>query len=156
MAASSFPAALAHVLASEGGYVDHPADPGGATKFGITLKTLSAWRGAPVSKADVKALTKTEAGAIYRARYWDKIAADDLPAGLDLAVFDLAVNSGVARAKAFLQEIGVGEAQALINALCDRRLAFLKGLSTWPVFGKGWGRRVVAVRKAALAMAGRV
>gem|GEM_PF-6374819 len=87
MAKANFSACLAHVLASEGGYVDHTKDPGGATNMGITLATLQEWRGRPIAKTDVRDLTRDEAAAIYRAKYWNKVKGDDLPAGLDLDGF---------------------------------------------------------------------
>ncbi len=169
MTASSFDRALALALKHEGGYVDHPADPGGPTNLGVTLATLSAVLGRPATKADVKALTPAKVAPIYRQRYWDAIEGDDLPAGLDYAVFDWAVNSGPARAAIALQcLVGVADdghigpitlkavagqdRQKLIGSLCDARLAFLKALSTWPTFGKGWSNRVAGVRKDALAM----
>lgn len=170
MAVETFDRVMPDVFAHEGGYVDHPKDPGGATKYGITHKTLSAWRGKTATKADVKALTKQEATAIYRAQYWRPIRGDDLPAGVDYALFDFAINSGPARAVKTLQRIvgvpadGIMGAITLdavskrspadlINALCDARLAFLKGLKGWPTFGKGWGRRVAEVRAKALSLA---
>jgi lysozyme family protein len=171
MAGPSFPAAVAFVLAQEGGYANHPADPGGATKFGITQATLAAARGRPVSVEDVKALTRVEAAAIYRRAYWDAMRADDLPAGLDLAVFDLAVNSGPPRAARLLQAVlGVpvdgiigpvtlAAARAAnpadaIRTLIRARLGFLARLGLWPVFGRGWRRRVLATEAAALTLAG--
>jgi len=78
MAAGNFALALALVLESEGGYVDDPRDPGGATNLGITRATLARWRGRVVSKADVRQLGRAEAAAIYRALFWDKIRGDDL------------------------------------------------------------------------------
>ena len=98
MTASNFEASLAAVLKHEGGYADHPSDPGGATNLGVTRATLTRWRGRPVSKAEIRALTRAEAAKIYRALYWDEIAGDVLPAGLDFAVFDYCVNSGPGRA----------------------------------------------------------
>jgi lysozyme family protein len=169
MAAQSFSAALDEVLRHEGGYADHPLDPGGATNFGITQATLSAVRGRPVSKAEVMALRRETVAPIYRQRYWNVIRGDELPAGLDLALFDLAVNSGPGRAIKLLQGcLGVGADGALgprtleavrsavsadlINALCAARLTFLKRLATWPVFGRGWARRVAAIEQAARAL----
>jgi lysozyme family protein len=163
-----FAACLTEVLKHEGGYADHPADPGGATNMGITHTTLAAWRGKPVTRQDVRALTRDEAAAIYRARYWDVIRGDDLPRGVDLCVFDFAVNSGPARAARSLQAaLGVEmdgtigpltlaaaakrEPRALISDLCARRLAFLRSLSTYSVFGRGWERRVSEIEAAALA-----
>lgn len=167
---ANYSRALSAVLKHEGGYVDHPKDPGGATNLGITIGTLSNWLGRKATKAEVKALTVDQAGRIYRSRYWNKVNGDALPAGLDLAVFDFAVNSGPARAAKMLQTIvGVtadGQigpktlaaierigAASVIGDLCSQRLAFLQQLSTWPTFGKGWGRRVADVRAEALAMA---
>ena len=106
---------------------------------------------------------------IYRTRYWDALRCDELPAGLDYAVFDYGVNSGVSRSAKALQRVAgvaddgivgpvtLGAAQArdcrsTVAALCDERLRFLRALRTWRVFGKGWGRRVAEVKEAALAM----
>lgn len=170
MASQNFARALEFVLAHEGGYVDHPRDPGGATNRGITRVTLEQWRGRPVTKAEVRALTRAEAVAIYRAMYWNAVAGDDLPAGLDLAVFDFAVNSGPGRATKTLQSLlevtadGVigpvtraaahrRETAATIRDLCTARMAFLKSLKTFATFGKGWTARVQAVERAALQQA---
>lgn len=174
MADTRFQACLAHVLRHEGGYVDHPADPGGATNMGITHKTLARWRQVSpwwnLPKEAVRTLTHGEAGLIYRAQYWTACRADDLPAGIDLAVFDYAVNSGPDRAIRALQaELGVAvdgrvgpltvgaaqgaNARSVIEAVCDRRLGFLKALKTFPTFGRGWTSRVAAVRAASLAAA---
>lgn len=170
MAASSYDGALARLIAHEGGYVNHPNDPGGPTKYGITLAVYRE-NGHPGATAqDVQAMTQAEARAIYRRRYWDVLRGDDLPAGLDYAVFDYGVNSGPARAAKALQRLlGVTvdgrigpvtltavrgrDAADLVGRLCDERLGFLKGLGTWPTFGAGWTRRVSDVRTAALALA---
>lgn len=168
----SFAYALDVVLRHEGGYVNHPADPGGATNFGITIATLSRWRGVPVSKADVRSLSRNEAAVIYRVRYWDAVRADEMPVGLDLALFDFAVNSGPARAIATLQKVldvaadgrlgpvtqaalGKRAAGDVTRALCARRLAFLQGLATFPVFGRGWARRVENIEREAGRLAAR-
>lgn len=170
MASSTYDAALARVLAHEGGYVNHPSDPGGPTNHGITLAEYAAFKGRKVTAADVRAMPLTDAKAIYRAKYWARLRGDDLPAGLDYAVFDYGVNSGTARAAKVLQRVcGIADdgklteaviakvkscnAADLIGRLCDERLAFLQHLKTWPTFGAGWRRRVVEVRAAALAMA---
>jgi hypothetical protein len=105
MTAANFDRALTLVLQSEGGYADDPRDPGGATNRGITRATLARWRGRPVSKAELRALGRAEAAAIYRALYWDALRGDDLPAGLDIALFDYGVNSGPARAARTLQAV---------------------------------------------------
>jgi lysozyme family protein len=167
---ANFPAALALVLKDEGGYVDNPADPGGATNLGITLRTLAAWRGiATLPKSEVLNLTVAEAGKIYKARYWDAIRGDDLPAGLDYAVFDYAVNTGPgASAKALQRVLSVPidgvigpvtleaagkDKMTAILTLCANRLAFLESLGTWGTFGAGWSARVARVKAAAVAMA---
>ena len=179
MARSRFDICLDEVLRQEGGYVDHPSDPGGATNMGITRKTLARWRLVSpwwsLPKSAVMDLQRPEAAKIYRASYWDRISAGQLPDGLDLVLFDFAVNSGPDRAIRTLQAeldvaadgqvgpltLGAVETYArrkglgaLIGALCDRRLAFLNRLPTFAAFGRGWTNRVAAVRKAALAAAG--
>ena len=164
--------ALRLIRRHEGGYVDHPDDPGGATNLGITHATLAAWRGKPVTKQDVRNLTVAEAAAIYRARYWDAVRGDELPAGVDLAVFDFAVNSGPGRAIRTLQTVlGVPQDGALgpvtmaalakapgavtvIVDLCDARMRFLRGLRTFGTFGRGWTNRVNNIEDEALKVAG--
>ncbi|WP_338722970.1 glycoside hydrolase family 108 protein [Devosia sp. XK-2] len=174
MADARFEACLTQILRHEGGYVDHPADPGGATNMGITRKTLARWRNISpwwaLPKIEVKQLGRAEAAVIYKAGYWDQCRAEEMPPGVDLAMFDYAVNSGPDRAIRALQSIlavavdgRVGpltlgalarrDAAKLIEALCDRRLGFLKALSTFPIFGRGWTGRVETVRAAALAEA---
>jgi lysozyme family protein len=167
-----FARCVVEVLKHEGGFVNHPRDPGGATNRGITHITLADWRGSPVTAEDVRTMSEAEAREIYRSKYWNAIQGDNLPAGVDLAVFDLAVNSGVGRAARMLQQqLGVTvdgaigpqtlaamrkvNAARLAGDLCRARLAWLRGLNTWPVFGKGWEARVVAVERAALPMAGK-
>jgi len=167
----NFEIALASVLIHEGGYVNHPEDPGGATNKGITWRTYNAWRrsrGQP--EQSVRNITDAEVAAIYKAQYWDVVMGDDLPAGVDYAVFDFAVNSGPSRSAKFVQRI-VGTAVdgqlgritldavngmdrvSLIEQLCANRLAWLKRLRTWSTFGRGWGRRVEEVRRKAVALA---
>lgn len=152
------------ILAYEGGYVDHPKDPGGATMEGVTQATYDAARrrsGLPLQH--VRKMKPEERDAIYKTQYWDKISGDDLPDGVDAAVYDYAVNSGPSRAAKELQSVlgiaadGViglrtldavskADAATIIKALCERRLAFLKRLKIWPTFGKGWTRRVIGSR----------
>lgn len=167
---SDFPNILAKVLVHEGGYVNHPKDPGGATNKGITQRTYDAWRSKNVLPIQsVRNILTGEVQAIYKQDYWDAVRGDDLPDGVNYAVFDFAVNSGINRASRYLQAV-VGANQdgkigpetiaktkalppaSVIDALCDRRMTFLKGLSHWPTFGKGWTRRVEAVRKDAKGM----
>ena len=144
MAASSYDAALARVLAHEGGYGNHPSDPGGPTNFGITLADYRRYVKPDATAADIKAMTRDAATTIYRARYWNALACDDLPAGVDYAVFDYGVNSGVARAAKVLRRklelpdnaaialvlraAGAADPAKLIAAICDERMAFLQGV----------------------------
>ena len=157
------PAIQSYVLASEGGYVNHPRDPGKATNMGITIATLRAWRGRPVTNADVRNLSQEEALQIYKAQYWDTVRADQLPLGLDYLTFDYGVNSGPARAIKDLQRTVGADAdgvigqktldaiasavrrmgmEGLINAYATRRWNFVQGLSTFSTFGNGWRRRI--------------
>src|SRR5262245_35115614 len=171
MAASSYNEALARLLVHEGGNDDDPRDPGGRTSRGILQREWDVWRRSrPGLPADVWRAPQDQVEAIYRQNYWNALRGDDLPAGVDYAVFDYGVNSGIGRAAKVLQRLVVtavdGEvgpdtvaatkranAAALIEAICDERLAFLQGLRTWPTFGKGWSRRVREVRAAARALA---
>lgn len=165
----NFQQALEKVLKHEGGFVNHPADPGGATNKGITLATFRRYVKRNGTVDDLKALTIEQAGKVYKAQYWDKVRGDDMPSGLDYAVFDFAVNSGPAKAVKELQKVlGVTQdgiigpitleatraanTKFLIDRLCDNRLTFLKRLKTWPTFGKGWDRRVAEVRSASKLM----
>jgi len=168
--ASRFDTALAEILRHEGGWVDHPADPGGATNRGVTLATLSDWLGRTATKAEVKALTVADVAPIYRERYWNAVKGDDLPAGVDLMVFDLAVNSGPGRAAKFLQEVvgapadgQIGPATlakvnalhplAIIDGMAQRRERFYRGLGTFDTFGRGWMKRLADVTAKSKEMA---
>ena len=152
----NFDDALKATLRYEGGKVDDPRDPGGRTAYGVTQRTYNAWRAKHgLSQKDVFSIAQSEVAAIYRQEYWDKIRGDDLPEGLDMALFDFAVNSGVSRAAKYLQSL-VGVAQDgvigpktilaaktyLGNKITTMRLGFLKGLPTWGTFGRGWSNRI--------------
>jgi len=157
------------IFRHEGGFVDDPADPGGATNMGITIGTLAAVRGTPVTREDVQNLTREEARRIYRAHYWNALSCDSLPAGIDLVVFDFGVNAGVSRSAKLLQqlvhveadgEIGpitAGAARTIdpdhvITAFSDARMDHYRSLSTWERFKDGWTRRTAEMREAALKM----
>jgi lysozyme family protein len=171
MSASSYDEALARLLADEGGYSNHPSDPGGPTNFGITISDYRKYVKPDASAADVRAMKVDAAKRIYREKYWNAMRCDELPAGVDYCVFDYGVNSGVGRAGKVLRRLldlpdnssvvtdtvlraaDKMNPKALVTAICDERLRFLKSLKTWPVFGNGWGRRVTEGKAAALAMA---
>ncbi|HYZ32229.1 MAG TPA: glycosyl hydrolase 108 family protein [Crenalkalicoccus sp.] len=158
------------VLGQEGGFADHPADPGGATCYGITRQVLSEWRGREATAADVSALDQAEAREIYRARYWNAMRCGELPAGVDLMVFDFGVNAGPGTAVRLLQRLAGAEpdgavgpktlaaargqpAPALIARYAEGREAYYRALPGFPSFGKGWLARVEFVRRAALRIA---
>ena len=170
MLATSFPRAMSQLLLHEGGYINHARDPGGHTKYGITLATYRRWVNPMAGPEDIKRLTEAAVYPIYRERYWMELRGDQLPSGVDYAVFDYGVNSGVGRAGKVLRRVcGLKDdatwpdalsavrrrdAKALVSAIQDERLAFLRSLKTWDTFGPGWERRVREVRALALAMAG--
>lgn len=171
MAASSYDEALRRLLIHEGSYAEHPADPGGPTNYGITIADYRRYVKPEATAADMRRMDVAQAKAIYRSNYWDALRCDELPAGIDYAVFDYGVNSGIGRAgkvlrrllgfpdtthvvtAAVIAEARKRDAATLVNALCDERLAFLRRLRTWPVFGRGWKRRVAEVRSGALTLA---
>jgi len=165
----SFLYALSHVLKHEGGYVNHPSDPGGATNWGITRDTLGAWRDRHVTIEEVKDLSKDEAAEIYKYKYWDAAKCGEVPVGVALIVFDGAVNHGVSQSSKFLQRaVGVDadgkvgqktlgaieglDAVDLIVEIAAQRMRFYGGLRTFSAFGLGWSRRLMdTLRVAVLA-----
>ena len=169
MASPEFLAALPFILRWEGGYVNHPADPGGATNRGVTQAVYDTWRrGKGLDARDVRQLEDGELHAIYENGYWTPPRCDKLQNPLDLAQFDTAVNMGVGRAVRFLQtavgttadgQYGAGTQQCVDNcdldkalaAYCDTREAFYRDLivrkPTSAVFMKGWMNRLNALRK---------
>lgn len=152
----------------EGGLVDHPSDPGGRTNRGVTQRVYDGFRRSRgLAIRPVDHLTDEEHDAIYLAQYWRPIMGDDLPAGIDASVFDMAVHSGVSRAVKTLQQVlgvaadgimgqitlaavlraaGSGKAAPVIVDYNDRRMAFLRRLKTFKTFGRGWTRRVMGDR----------
>lgn len=170
-----FDACLAFTLRAEGGYVDNPADPGGATNMGITLATYRQWSDDPeLGPVQVQDMTQRTAKAIYRGLYWNPLRADALAAGVDLMVFDMGVNAGIWRSARILQRaVGftgdqvdgcVGpetlaaaakcDGRTLIDDLAGRQAAFYRGLTEFPIFGAGWLARTRERQGAALAMLG--
>jgi lysozyme family protein len=171
MAASSYDACEARLLVHEGGYTNDPRDPGGPTNWGITIADYRHYKMPNATAADVKAMPLADAKDIYRRKYWvaNGLSCDDLPAGVDDSVFDYRVNSGIGRADKVLRRVlglpddapnGVvigaleqRDTKAVINAINDERIAFLRSLRTWDHFGAGWGRRVAEVRAFSLQLA---
>lgn len=167
----NFDQCLALVLKHEGGYVNNPKDPGGRTNLGVTQKVWEEWVKHPVDEAAMRALGPADVGPLYKDRYWNRVRGDDLPSGVDYAVFDLAVNSGVGRASKILQAaLGLptdgivgpktieaaqaANARELATNICERRQDFLQSLPTFDTFGRGWTRRVSEVEETAFKMVG--
>jgi lysozyme family protein len=169
----NFPTIMGWLAVYEGGFVNHPRDPGGATNRGVTQRVYDAFRRRQgVATQSVRHLTDAEHDAIYRQQYWNPVRGDDLPSGLDATVFDFAVNSGVSRASKYLQRALRAKGQKvavdgiigemtldaintvarrggladLIIYINERRFAFVRQLSTFDVFGKGWTRRIMGER----------
>ena len=165
----TFAACLPIILQSEGGYSNNPKDPGGPTNLGVTQRTLSNWLGHPATIADVQALTPETVAPIYHAWYWAPSGCAFCPAGVDLMVFDTAVNSGAGRAVKMLQTAlgvmadgAVGpntqaaaktcDAVAVINKYAAEHEAYYRSLPTFATFGHGWLDRLARTQKTALGM----
>jgi lysozyme family protein len=154
------------ILKHEGGYVNHPEDPGGETKYGISKRAYP--------DVEIDKLSESDAKAIYTEDYWNRIKGDDLPLGVACAVMDYAVNSGISRASKALQlACGIDAAdgiigphtlnavwvyvkdnseEELIEQVSHLRQQFLRGLLIYETFGKGWERRVKETKEKALEM----
>jgi len=169
----NFDACFDRVIQSEGGYVNDPADAGGETNLGVTAGAWGAYLGRPINSGEMQSLTKDTVKPFYRQMYWDKAKGDDLPAGVDYAVFDFAVNAGVSRAAKFLQrsvgavddgvigggtlgKVAVTNKQRLLAAFADQKQRFYNGLAlsnpSQQKFLKGWLSRVDKVQTAAESM----
>ena len=165
----NFDKCLEMILHHEGGYVNHPKDPGGETNLGVTKRVYEEWGG----QKNMKDLTVEDVAPIYKKNYWGRAKCDQLPSALDLAVFDWSVNSGVGRAVKKLQKMigtvadgGIGPntlksleeyirhhgLETTIENYKDIRQAFYRSLSTFNTFGKGWTRRNNETLEAALKM----
>lgn len=140
----TFEKALKFTLQWEGGYVNHPNDKGGPTNMGITQRTYDQYRARQkLGPKTVKEILEGEVEDIYRKEYWDRIAGDDYMKDFAIAAFDFAVNSGVERAKRFINKYGD------LNKFISAREDFLKsiGVGKNAVFLKGWLNRINALRK---------
>jgi len=159
---------LTTILHHEGGYVNHPKDPGGETNLGVTKKVYEEYGGTK----DMKDLLVADVAPIYIDRYWGKMKCDDLPGGLDLCVFDFGVNAGPGRAAKFLQRMigttidgGIGPMtlakvneyvkentiEETVEKYQSMRQEYYEGLSTFETFGRGWTRRVDEVTEKAIS-----
>ena len=161
-----FSEALEVILHHEGGYVNHPKDPGGETNLGVTKRVYEDFGG----EKEMKDLTKADVEPIYKKNYWDRVKGDDLPEGLDLCIFDFAVNAGPGRAAKFIQRLvkttvdgGIGPntlkcindhvehygVSTTIDQYQSERQNYYESLSTFETFGRGWTRRVNEVTEKA-------
>ena len=164
---------LEMILHHEGGYVNHPEDPGGATNLGVTKRVYEEWVGRTVSLDQMERLQVSDVAPIYKKNYWNRVKGDQLPSGLDLCVFDFGVNAGPGRAAKYLQTMigstpdgGIGpmtlkavseyvEKHGLAKAIDnyqEARQAYYEKLSTFDTFGKGWTRRVDETTQLAKTM----
>ena len=164
---SNYDKCLKTILHHEGGYVNHPKDPGGETNLGVTKRVYQEHGGTK----DMKDLLVEDVAPIYKKGYWDKMKGDDLPGGLDLCVFDFGVNAGPGRAAKFLQQMigttvdgGIGPntlakveeyvrengEHETVKKYQEMRQKYYEQLSTFATFGKGWTRRVEETTKLAL------
>jgi lysozyme family protein len=158
------------VLKSEGGYIDHPKDPGGRTNLGVTQRVWEEWIGHPATEKDMRELTPAIVAPMYEMRYWRTSYCEKLPRGLDLLIFSMAVNAGAGRSVKLLQDaIGVlpdgvigpntmakineANVETLIDKFSEARTAYYKGLKLFPVFGRGWLNRTDKERLEALQLA---
>jgi lysozyme family protein len=166
MGTTDFDYVMGLVLKSEGGYVNNPKDPGGPTNFGITLRDYSEFKGRTVTALEVRNMPLSDALAIYRVKYNKGISFEALRVGSDYTVIDYGVNSGLARPPRvaatllrrplvskmtpdIVKAINDTDPNKLIDAMCDERLHFMKGIqggALWAEFGKGWNTRVASVR----------
>ena len=159
------------MLASEGGYVNHPSDPGGMTNLGVTKRVWEEWVGRESNEKEMRSLTSEMVEPLYKRKFWDACKCDELPSGIDYLVFDFAVNAGVGRSAKILQTAvgvtpdgGIGPVTlAAVNAIPESELVekfsqakedFYRSLNTFETFGKGWLNRVAAVKIKATSMLG--
>jgi lysozyme family protein len=139
----------------EGGWSNHPADPGGKTMYGITEKRWHEYQDKlKMKRTPVCNVTKAQALTFYRSEFWQACGAPSLFAGVDLAVYDASVNSGVSRGRKWLlASAGSNDHSETVKRICRARLSFIQSLKIWKTFGKGWGRRVADIEVRGVAMA---
>jgi lysozyme family protein len=166
---SNWDNAFKMMLASEGGYVNHPSDPGGMTNLGVTKRVWEEWVGRESNEKEMRSLTSEMVEPLYKRKFWDACKCDELPSGIDYLVFDFAVNAGVGRSAKILQTAvgvtpdgGIGPVTlAAVKAIPEAELVekfsqakedFYRSLNTFETFGKGWLNRVAAVKVKANSM----
>jgi lysozyme family protein len=167
MSTGNFKHCLELLLASEGGWVNHPSDPGGETNLGVTKRVWEEYVGHPVES--LKKLTKDNVAPLYEQKYWRPCYGEVLPRGLDFLVFSMGVNAGTGRSVKLLQSslgcvadgiigprtrelISASDVSKLISKFSETRREYYQALKTFPVFGKGWIARVDREKEEALEM----
>jgi len=145
---SNFNDCLGRLLKDEGGYSNNPNDSGGPTNFGITLTDYRKYIKSTGTAVDVKSMSQSQAGTIYRSKYWDALNCDALESGVDYTVFDYGVNSGLGRPQKALQRFKGQTGTILIDSINNERTAFLEALAVGKnaVFRNGWLARVARVK----------
>lgn len=151
----NFDLCFAETLRWEGGarFTNNPRDPGGPTKYGVTIATLSHELGRQATVADVINMTYDTAATIARKRYWNTIGGDNLPAGVDMEAFDIAYNSGPGRVLPWLYRPVNENTLDWIHFLHIRRMSFWRRLRAWAYFHAGWTNRENDVYAHALRLA---
>ena len=154
MAANAFDRCHEVTAKWEGGWSNHKADPGGATMYGVTQAVYDSYRVARnKAKRSVRFIALEEALTIYKVNYWASAGCERLHAGVDLAHYDCAVNSGVGRARKLLAA-SIGDAPHItVKKYCAKRLGFVQGLRTWKTFGRGWSRRIADIEAKGVSWA---
>lgn len=166
---SNWPQSFRLMLTSEGGFSNHPSDPGGMTNLGVTKATWENWVGRKSDEAEMRGLTPKKVEPLYKKKYWDAVRGDELPAGISYLLFDFAVNAGVGRSIKTLQTaVGVTpdggfgsitmaavlavDPVELIERFSQAKEDFYRSLTTFSTFGTGWLNRVADVKQHANLM----
>ena len=166
---SNWDNAFKMMLASEGGYVNHPSDPGGMTNLGVTKRVWEEWVGRESNEKEMRSLTPEMVEPLYKRKFWDACKCDELPSGIDYMVFDMGVNAGPGRSIKILQDaVGVpadgglgpitmkavlaADPVELIEKFSEGKEAFYRSLKTFETYGKGWLNRVAAVKVKSTSM----
>ena len=161
---SVFDTIFERLMLHEGGYVNHPNDPGGETIWGVTKRVAQAHG----YYGDMRKLPKSTAKAITEKSYYKAVKGDQLDRLSAWQLTDAAYNHGNRQAVKFLQRAVGASADGLIGprtleavAAMDKndvvllfnaeRIDFYTGLRGWVSFGKGWARRIVGNLRYAAA-----
>ena len=165
----NFKECLDLVLKSEGGFVNHPQDPGGMTNLGVTKRVWEEYTGHEADEKTMRGLTPEKVAPLYEQRYWRPTYCEVLPRGLDLLVFSMGINAGPGRSVKLLQQsigcvpdgvigpatrslISASDTPTLISKFSECRREYYRSLKTFPIFGAGWLKRVDREEQEAMDM----